>query len=78
MLHLVLLVGDNIEELKKAKEIVEKAGFKVKFSKNIFSNTNFYSATAKERADDVNEMFADKDIKMIWCAKRWKWIKCFI
>ena len=63
------IIGDNIEELERAKNIVEKSGFKVKFSKNIFSNTLDYSATAKEKADDINEMFADKDIKMIWSAK---------
>ena len=63
------IIGDNIEELNKAKEIVEKDGFKVKYSKNIFSNTNGYSATAKEKAEDINEMFADKEVKMIWCAK---------
>ena len=40
------------------------------FFKNIFSNANEYSATAKEKADDINEMFANKDIDMIWCAKR--------
>ena len=36
-------------EIQKAKEIIEKLGFKVKFSKNLFSNTNKYSATASER-----------------------------
>lgn len=63
------IIGDNIEEINKAKEIIEKSGFKVKFSKNLFSNTNEYSATAKEKANDINEMFANKDIKLIWCAK---------
>lgn len=63
------IIGDNIEELKKAKEILEKDGFKVLFSKNIFSNTNGYTATAKEKAEDINEMFKNKDVKMIWCAK---------
>ena len=63
------IIGDNIEELNRAKEIVERSGFKVKYSRNIFSNTNGYSATAKEKADDINEMFADKEVKMIWCAK---------
>ncbi len=66
------VIGENIEELKQAKEIVEKSGFKVKFSKNLFSNTNGYSSTAKEKAKDINEMFKDKEIKMIWCAKRRK------
>lgn len=63
------IIGDNIEELKKAKEILEKDGFKVVFSKNIFSNTNRYTATAKEKAEDINEMFKNKEVKMIWCAK---------
>ena len=63
------IVGDNIEELNQAIKIVEGSGFKVKLSKNIYSNTNGYSATAKEKADDINEMFADKQVKMIWWAK---------
>ena len=66
------VIGENIEELKKAKKIVEDSGFKVKLSKNLFSNTNGYSSTAKEKADDINEMFKDKEVKMIWCAKRWE------
>ena len=63
------IIGNNIEELNKAKEIVERSGFKVKYSKNLFSNTNGYSSAAKEKAEDINEMFADKEVKMIWCAK---------
>lgn len=63
------IIGENIEELKRAKEILERDGFKVKFSKHIYSNTNGYSSSAKEKAEDINEMFADKEVKMIWCAK---------
>lgn len=63
------IIGIKIKELEKAREIVEKDGFKVKYSKNIFKNTNGYSATAKEKSEDINEMFADKEVKMIWCAK---------
>lgn len=63
------IINDSIEELKRAKEIVEKYGFKVKFSKNIFSNSNKYSASAKEKADDLNSLFRDKEVKMIWFAK---------
>jgi len=63
------IIGDNIEEIKKAKEIVEISGFKVLFSKNLFSNTNGYSSTPQEKAEDINEMFKDKNVKMIWCAK---------
>lgn len=63
------IIRENIEELEQAKIIVERSGFKVKYSKNLFSNTNGYSATAKEKAEDINEMFKDKEVKMIWCAK---------
>lgn len=63
------IIGKNIEEVMKAKEKVEKDGFKVKFSKNFFSNANGYSSTPKEKAEDINAMFADKEVKMIWCAK---------
>lgn len=63
------IINENVEEIQKAKEIVEKLGFKVKFSKNLFSNTNIYSATAKEKIEDINSMFKDKEVKMIWCAK---------
>ena len=63
------IIGDNIEEIETARKKIEKAGFKVKYSKNLFSNTNGYSSTAQEKADDINAMFKDKEVKMIWCAK---------
>lgn len=63
------IINENVEEVQKAKEIIENLGFKVKFSKNLFSNSNGYSATAKEKANDINEMFKNEDVKMIWCAK---------
>ena len=63
------VIDENIEEVKNANEIVENDGFRVLFSKNLFSNTNQYTATAKEKAEDINDMFRNKDVKMIWCAK---------
>ena len=48
------VIGEKVEELEQAKKKIEKLGFKVKFSKHIFSNTNGYSATAKEKAEDIN------------------------
>lgn len=63
------IIGKNINEIMNAKKKVEDDGFKVKFSKNLFSNTNIYSATAKEKAEDIKLMFADEEVKMIWCAK---------
>lgn len=63
------IIGEKVEEVMQAKAKVEADGFKVKFGKHLFNNTTGYSATAKEKAEDINSMFADKDVKMIWCAK---------
>ena len=63
------IIGDNIEEIQNAKKIIENLGYKVKFSENLFSNSQNYSASAKEKAKDINEMFKNSNIKMIWCAK---------
>ena len=63
------IINENIQEIEQAKEMIKKLGFKVKFSKNLFSNKNGYSASAKEKTEDINEMFKDKNVKMVWCAK---------
>ena len=63
------IIERNIQELEMAKKLVEEKGFKVEFSKYFFSNTNGYSATPQEKAEDLNYMFANNEIKMIWCAK---------
>ena len=63
------ITGEKKEELLQAKAKVEKDGFVVKFSDHIFSNTLGYSATAKERAEDLNQMFADPTVTMVWCAR---------
>ena len=46
---------------------MESTGLKVKFGKNAFKNTLGYGATPKEKAEDINEMFKDKEVKMIFC-----------
>ena len=63
------IIDENIEEMERARKIIEEKGFKVKYSKKLFSNTNGYSASAKEKAEDINSMFEYKEVKMIWCAK---------
>lgn len=63
------IIGENVDEIMLAKNKVEEKGFKIEFAKNLFSNSLGYSNNAKEKADDINYMFSNKDIKMIWCAK---------
>ena len=78
-----LKVGDTIgivspsgpvnEELKhqfdKGIDFLKNLGFKVKIGKNALSNSLKYSATPQEKADDMNAMFADDEIKAVICSQ---------
>lgn len=61
------IIPSKLEDINKSILLMENAGFKIQFSKNAFSNTLGYSATAKEKAEDINEMFLNKDVKAIFC-----------
>ena len=45
---------------------IETLGFKVKTGKNIYKATYGYSASEQERADDLNDMLMDTNVKMIF------------
>ena len=61
------IIGDNIEELDRAKQIVEKSGFRVKFSNHIYAHTNGYSSTAKEKAEEIKRT-AKKIYRILKCS----------
>lgn len=59
----------NIEkEVSAGADILEKNGYKIKFGKNIRNQFYYSAGSIKERADDLNTMFADPEVKMIICA----------
>ena len=58
---------DDLEVINNSVLLMESTGFKVKFAKNAFKNTLGYSATPMEKGEDINEMFADNDVKLIFC-----------
>ena len=53
------------EYLNNIIKIFENMGFNIKLSHNIYKNTWGYSATPEEKASDINDMFADKEVKAI-------------
>ena len=61
------IIGENVEEIEQAKKIVENAGYQVKFSKNLFSNSLRYSSSPKEKAQDINGLitFSGTNFKTI-------------
>lgn len=58
-------VADKSDYEKYAAGL-ECLGFRVKFGKNIYKDTYRYTASAEERADDLNEMVYDETVKMIF------------
>lgn len=58
---------EDLEVINKSILLMESSGFRVKFAKNALSNTLKYGATAREKAEDINEMFEDDEIKAIFC-----------
>ncbi|WP_339879257.1 LD-carboxypeptidase [uncultured Algoriphagus sp.] len=48
-----------------AKEALEALGFEVKLGKSLMNRYGHLAGTDAERAGDLNEMFADKDVKAI-------------
>lgn len=58
---------DDLEVINNSVLLMESTGLKVKFGKNAFSNTLGYGANPKEKAEDINDMFQDKEVKLIFC-----------
>lgn len=75
-----LSVGDTIgivstarkiskEEIAAAKRIIQDLGYKVVFGNHLFGEYHQFSGTAEERAEDLNDMYVNPDIKAILCAR---------
>ena len=60
---------EDVPEIKEAERLLKERGYNVVFGKNVFKNTTGYGATAKEKAEDINEMYANKNINAIMSLK---------
>jgi muramoyltetrapeptide carboxypeptidase len=63
------LKNKDKEYVKNATRYFESLGLKVKFGKYLFSEDEYCAGTPKQRAEDLNNMFSDKNIKAIFTAK---------
>lgn len=58
----------HANKYKSAKSKLEKMGYNVVLSKNIFNSNMARSADEKERAEEINSMFEDDKIDFLICA----------
>ncbi|KPJ68194.1 MAG: hypothetical protein AMJ43_01100 [Coxiella sp. DG_40] len=57
--------ADQNQDIDFAKERLEKLGLKVVFGNHIYARDAYFAGTDKDRADDLNQMFANNKIKAI-------------
>lgn len=53
------------EKITKGAEYLERLGYRVKLGKNVNNVYGYLAGTDQERADDIHDMFADKQVKAI-------------
>ena len=58
----------KINKFNNAKKNLEKLGYSVVLSDNIFNDNKGRSASSEIRAKEINDMFKSSDIDMILCA----------
>ncbi len=61
------VLQEDLQSINNSIMLMETAGFNVKFAPNAISNKLGYSATAKQKAEDINNMFKNDEIKAIFC-----------
>jgi len=59
----------SIEEKEESIENLKELGFELEYSDRLMLKNGYFSASDKERAEDINEMFERNDIKGIVCAR---------
>ncbi len=59
----------NLEDLEYTINIIEQNGFVAKVGNSIGLQNGQFAGSDRERANDINSMFADKSVKAIWCAR---------
>jgi muramoyltetrapeptide carboxypeptidase len=57
------------EDIRIAADIVESLGFRVRLGEHIFTRNLYLAGTDQQRADDVNNMFAQDDVDAIFCVR---------
>lgn len=63
------IVEEDKMDIEESINLLKKAGYKTILGKNALKNTTGYGATAKEKADDINDMYKNKEVKAILSIK---------
>ena len=59
----------NPNEIVDALKAAENQGFKTVLAENVYQADNQFSGSDQARADGINEMLHNPDVKALWCAR---------
>lgn len=62
------ITENSLEAINNSIMLMESSGFKIEFGKYVFDNSLGYGASAIKKAEDINNMFKNTEIKAIFCA----------
>ena len=62
------ITEERIIDIESSTKFFEGLGLKVKLGKYLKNNELGYGTTARNKAEDFNEMFKNKEVKAIFCA----------
>lgn len=60
---------DRLQQFSSGLKFLEDLGFEVVVGSHVYANTWGYAASPQEKADDINQMFADGSVDAIICAQ---------
>lgn len=63
------IMEDREQALDKGRKLLEEIGINSVKGKYVNKNTLGYSATKEEKAEDINNMFSNKNIKGVFSSK---------
>lgn len=59
----------DASKVHRGARYFESLGYRVTISKNVFNVNGYLAGTDQERAEDLNQAFADKNVKAIICSR---------
>ena len=62
------ITEESLEDINNSIMLMESSGFKIEFGKYVFDNSLGYGTSAIKKAEDINNMFKNPEIKAIFCA----------
>ncbi|MBM4763414.1 LD-carboxypeptidase [Bacillus sp. B15-48] len=57
------------EKLEKGVEFLREVGLKTKLGRHIYRKNGYLAGSDEERVEDLHSMFADSEVKAIFCAR---------